>query len=177
MTDTGQPPTGGQSTSWANEMNEEDTRPAAAATTLSASAAAPSSTAQAGSTMGRGRSWASVLGGGLPFRVDNNVLEVTLEKNARGSFTVNEAECAHMMGKLGLDHVHVEGVQICPQGRGVIFITLKKQVDIARFCRYEVLEVTMSGIRAVLVKPAGQREVVITAKGIHPNTGDEAVLN
>ena len=67
------------------------------------------------------RSWASVLGTSLPPRDDRNVLEVVLEKDTRGSFIVNESECAHMMKKLGLDErpgVHVEAVQICPQGRG-----------------------------------------------------------
>ena len=126
------------------------------------------------------RSWASVLGTGLPQRSDNNVLEVVLEKDQRGSFTVSETECVNMMCKLGLDPrpgVHVEGVQICPQGRGVIYITLKKQVDVSRFCKYEVIEVTRSGTRAVLAKPAGKREVVVTARGIHPNTGDEVVVD
>ena len=119
------------------------------------------------------KSWASALGGSLPNRNYNNVLEVVLEKEARGSFTVTEKECAHMMGKLGLDArpgVHVEAAQICPQGRGVIFITLRKELDPTRFCRHEVFEVTESGIRAVHVKPAGKREVVVTTKGIHPNT-------
>ena len=126
------------------------------------------------------KSWASVLGGSLPKRNDNNVLEVVLEKEARGSFTVTEKECAHMMGKLGLDArpgVHVEAAQICPQGRGVIFITLRKELDPTRFCRHEVFEVTESGIRAVHVKPAGKREVVVTTKGIHPNTRDDVVID
>ena len=126
------------------------------------------------------RSWASVLGGSLPARDNKNVLEVVLEKDVRGSYIVSESECADMMKKLGLDMrpgVHVEGVQICPQGRGVIFITLKKEIDITRFCRYEVLEVTRSGIRAVLVKPAVKREVIVTVKGVHPNTRDDVVLD
>ena len=58
---------------------------------------------------------------------------------------------------------------------GVIFITLKKEVNIARFCRYDVLEVTQSGIRSVFVKSAGKREVVVTARGIHPNTKETVV--
>ena len=126
------------------------------------------------------RSWASVLGTSLPPRDDRNVLEVVLEKDSRGSFTVSESECAHMMKKLGLDErpgVHVEAVQICPQGRGVIYITLKKEIDITRFCRYDVLEVSASGIRAVLVKPAVKKEVIVSAKGIHPNTRDSVVLD
>ena len=80
------------------------------------------------------------------------------------------------MRKLGLD-VHVIGVQICPQGRGVIYITLQKSVEIERFCRYDVLEVTQSGIRAVLVKQAGKKDVVVTVRGIHPNTSDDLVLH
>ena len=126
------------------------------------------------------KSWASILGGSLPVRDDKNVLEVVLEKDSRGSFIVTEDECFHMMKKLGLDirpGVHVEEVQICPQGRNVIFITLKKEIEITRFCRYEVLEITKTGIRAVMVKPAVKREVVVTAKGIHPNTRDAVVLD
>ena len=126
------------------------------------------------------RSWASVLGTSLPPRDDRNVLEVVLEKDTRGSFIVNESECAHMMKKLGLDErpgVHVEAVQICPQGRGVIYITLKKDIDISRFCRFDVLEVSASGIRAALVKPAVKKEVIVSAKGIHPNTRASVVLD
>ena len=48
----------------------------------------------------------------------------------------------------------IDGIQICPSGRGVIFITFKQEVDIDRYSRYDVIEVTRSGIRAVHVKPA-----------------------
>ena len=84
------------------------------------------------------------------------------------------------MLKLGIDPkpgVHVESVQICPNGRGVLLITLRKEIPIEHFCRYDVFEVTESGIRAVNVKPAGKREVVVTVKGIHPNTRDDGVTD
>ena len=126
------------------------------------------------------KTWASVLGCSLVSRCDKNVLEVILEKDQRGAFNVNETECSNMLRRLGIDQtagVHLEGVQICPQGRGVIFITLKQGVDIGRFCRHDVIVVTDSGIRIVLVKPAGKREVVVTAKGIHPNTREDVVLD
>ena len=126
-----------------------------------------------------GRSWSSVLSRNLKPSMDNNVLEVVLEKDTRGSFNVSEQECCNLIRRLGLDQrpgVHVIGVQICPNGRGVIFITLKKDLDIGRYCRYDVLDVTSSGTRAVLVKPAGKREVVVTLRGLHPNTGDETVI-
>ena len=93
---------------------------------------------------------------------------------------MKEEDCARMMRKLGLDQrpgIHVESVQICPNGRGVILITLKKDIQIERFCCHDVLEVTQSGIRAVHVKPAGKREVVVTMKGIHPNTRDDGVID
>ena len=35
---------------------------------------------------------------------------------------------------------------------------------------------TRSGIRAVNVKPVGQREVVVTLRGLHPNTRDDGVI-
>ena len=126
------------------------------------------------------RSWASVLGGNLSSRDNKNVLEVILEKDTRGGFVVTDDECANMMRRLGLDQrprIHVEEVQICPQGRGVIYITLKKEVDITRFCRYDVFDVTKSGTRSVLVKPAVKKEVVVTAKGIHPNTKEGVVID
>ena len=80
------------------------------------------------------------------------MLEIVLEKDSRGSFNVSEEDCAKVLCKLGLDPrpgVHVESVQICPNGRGVLLITLKKEVPIERFCHHDVFQVTQSGIRAV----------------------------
>lgn len=133
-----------------------------------------------GGLSGGGKSWAALLKSNLPSAWNKNVLEVVLEKDERGSFNVSESDCARVMRKVGLDPrpgIHVEGVQICPNGRGVLLITLKKEVHIEQFCRHDVFEVTESGIRAVHVKPAGKREVVVTMKGIHPNTRDDGVMD
>ena len=111
------------------------------------------------------RSWADVLGRSLPHSMNKNVLEVVLEKDNRGSFMVSESDCANLIRRLGLDPrpgVHIEGVQICPTGKGVILITLKNTVKVENFCMHDVLEVTESGIRSTMVKPAGKKEVVIT---------------
>ena len=127
-----------------------------------------------------GRSWAELLGSSLPTSLNKNVLEVILEKDDRGAFVVSEDECAGMMRRIGLDQrpgVHVEAAQICPNGRGVILITLKDDIKIENFCRYDVFQVTKSGIRSSLVKPAGKREVVVSMKGIHPNSRDNVVLD
>ena len=41
-----------------------------------------------------GKSWAQLLGNSLPTRLNKNVLEVVLEKDARGPFVVSEEDCA-----------------------------------------------------------------------------------
>ena len=125
------------------------------------------------------KTYAEMLGSTLSPGVNKNVLEVVLEKDQRGSFVVSHQECARVMSKIGLDArpgVHVEAVQICPNGRGIILITLKQEINIASFCRHEVFEVTSSGIRVVNIRPVGKRDAVVTIKGLHPNTRDEFVL-
>ena len=128
----------------------------------------------------RGLSWAERLGCSIPTSLNKNILEVVLEKDVKGPFFVTEEDCARLLRKLGLDSkagVQVEGVQICPGGKGVIFITLKDGVRGENFCRYDVFELTADGIRSIMVKPAGKREVVVTLKGVHPNTRDNTVLD
>ena len=110
---------------------------------------------EGGGTAFGSKSWAQLLGSSLPPSLNKNILEVVLEKDLKGAFIVNDNDCAKLMRKLGLDlrpGVHVEGVQMCPTGRGVILITLKDGVIIDNFCRYDVLQVTENGIRSTLVK-------------------------
>ena len=126
------------------------------------------------------RSWAYMLGRSLPNSWDKNILEIVLEKDLKGPFTVTENDCARLLSKIGLDTrvgVHIEEIQICPNGKGLILVTLKAGIPVGNFCRYEVLQVTESGIRAVFIKPAGRRECVVNIKGLHPNTKDEVVCN
>ena len=66
--------------------------------------------------------------------LNKNVLEIVLDKDQRGSFNVSDHDCARVMRKIGLDArpgVHAEAVQICPNGRGVILITLKPEVPVS----------------------------------------------
>ena len=126
------------------------------------------------------RSWVQVVGGSLPSSWKKNILEIVLEKDERGAFYVSDTECSHLLTKLGIDPrpgALVEAIQICPSGRGVILITFKQGVNLEQFGRYDVLQVTRSGIRAVHVKPAGRRDVIVTIKGLHPNTKDEGVID
>ena len=81
------------------------------------------------------RSWAAVLGSLPPSNLNKNVMEVTLEKDFKGSFNVSDSDCLNLIRRLGFDTrpgFHLEEVQICPNGRGVIYLTLKKELDIAR---------------------------------------------
>ena len=133
-----------------------------------------------GNKPGYKKSWAQMVGGTLPSSWKKNILEIVLEKDDRGPFSVSDTDCSHLLVKLGIDprsSVQIESVQICPTGRGVILVTFKQGLDIERFSRYDVIEVTRTGIRAVHVKPAGKKDVVVTIKGLHPNTRDDGVLN
>lgn len=47
---------------------------------------------------------------------------------------------------------------------------MKKNIDLQQFCRYDAFEVTSSGIRSTMVKPVGKKEVVVTLRGVHPNS-------
>ena len=124
-------------------------------------------------------SWAAMIECSLANSNNKSILEDNLEKDDKGSFSISDLDCAKFLKKLGLDMSTggaVDGVQICPGGRGVIFITLKEQEDLNKYCRYDVLDITSTGIRAVMVKPAGKREVVLTLRGVHPSTKDSVVF-
>ena len=127
-----------------------------------------------------GTSWAKHVGDCVPNQLNKNILEVILEKDNRGPFNVSESECAKLIERLGINLLpggEVEGVQLCPNGRGIILITLKDHIESEKYCRYDVFEVSKSGIRATLVKQSGKREAIILIRGLHPNTKDSVVLN
>ena len=133
-----------------------------------------------GNKPGYSQSWAQLVGSTLPSSWNKNILEIILEKDTKGPYNVSDVDCCHLLLKLGIDprsSLQVESVQICPSGRGLILITFKQGLDIDRFSRYDVLEVTKTGIRAVQVRPAGKKDSVITIKGLHPNTRDDGVID
>ena len=87
----------------------------------------------------RGEEPAEMLTRNLPTKLKKNVLEIVLEKDERGSFNVNHLDFVKVMRKIGIDSrpgVHAEEIQICPNGRGIILVTLKKDVQIEQFCRH-----------------------------------------
>ena len=128
----------------------------------------------------REESWAQRIGNSAETHMNKNILEVLLEKDNKGAFSVSDVECAKLLTKIGLDlrpGIHIEGVQVCPNGRGIILVTLRDSVPAENYSRYDVVEVTESGIRAIMIKPAGKKDVVMTLKGVHPNTKDSFVIN
>ena len=121
-----------------------------------------------------GASWASLASKGSLKRLDKNVMEVFLEKDDKGGFNTSENDTARQ--KLGVDlGSHCEMVQICPLGRNVIQVTLKKEVNMEKFFNKDVFEVS-SGVRVSHVRAAGQREVTLLVKGLHPQTPDSRVF-
>ena len=75
-------------------------------------------------------SWADVLGSMLPCSWNKNILELILEKEQKGPFSAKEEDIARILTKIGLNIQNcVEAVQICPNGRGVIYVTLKANVS------------------------------------------------
>ena len=48
-------------------------------------------------------------------------------------------------------------------------------MEIERFCNKDLFEVK-EGVRISQIRASGQREVVLTVKGLHPNTLDETVI-
>ena len=85
-------------------------------------------------------SWASIAEDSIS-KNDKNVMDIILEKDTKGSFELSDVEVARVLQKLGADmrpDVHIEGVQICPMGKNVTQVTLKKEVDIDHFSRKEL---------------------------------------
>ena len=108
------------------------------------------------------RSWAEVLGSTLPPDWNKNILEVILQKNGSGPFKVSDDDCAKLLRKIGLQVTQggeIEAVQICPNGRGVILITLKSHIAPDSYTCHNVIEVNNHGVSAVNVRPAGKSQI------------------
>ena len=56
-------------------------------------------------------------------------------------------------------------------------ITFKSNVSPNNFTWHDVTGVNSHGVSVVNVRPAGKRDVVVTVRGLHPNTKDEGVKN
>ena len=122
-------------------------------------------------------SWSSLAAKGCVKKLDKNVMEIILEKDVKGAFNATDTEAAKVLQKLGVDVSNqVEMVQICPLGKNIIQVTLKEGVNMDRFIGKEAVEVK-SGMRVSHVRSAGQREVTLHVRGLHPQTPDSKVFD
>ena len=110
-------------------------------------------------------------------RDKKNLLEIRLERNdVSVNFNLNQAELDHLLTRLGIDGSHFTGVSCCPEGRGVVYVTLHPTVNIQRFLNKNECFVLKEGVRTGIIRPAGKKEVSVTISGLHPNTKDQAVV-
>ena len=110
-------------------------------------------------------------------RDNKNLLEIRLERSAFSvSFNLSQVELDHLLSRLGIDSCHFLGVSCCPEGKGVVYVTLHPSVNIQRFLnRNECFELK-DGVRTGIIRPAGKKEQSVTVSGLHPNTKDQAVV-
>ena len=67
-------------------------------------------------------------------RDKKNLLEIRLDrKDFSVSFNLGQPELDHLLTRLGIDSSHFTGVSCCPEGKGVVYVTLHPSVNIQRF--------------------------------------------
>ena len=89
---------------------------------------------------------------------------------------MSQGELDHLLIRLGIDGSHFTGVSCCPEGKGVVYVTLHPTVNIQRFLNKSESFVLKEGIRTGFIRPAGKKELSVTISGLHPNTKDQAVV-
>ena len=85
-------------------------------------------------------------------------------------------ELDHLLRRLGIDGSHFTGVSCCPEGKGVVYVTLHPSVNIQRFLTKNECFELKQGLRTGIIRAAGKKEQAVTISGLHPNTKDQAVV-
>ena len=110
-------------------------------------------------------------------RDNKNLLEIRLDRsNFNVSFNLTQVERDHLLTRLGIDSSHFTGVSCCPEGKGVVYVTLHPSVNIQRFLNKSECFELKEGVRTGIIRPAGKKEQSVTVSGLHPNTKDQAVI-
>ena len=110
-------------------------------------------------------------------RDKKNLLEIRLDRSDFNvNFNLSQGELDHLLTRLGIDASHFVGVSCCPEGKGVVYVTLHPTVNIQRFLNKNECFVLKEGIRTGIIRPAGKKELSVTIHGLHPNTKDQAVV-
>ena len=122
------------------------------------------------------KSYSGIAAINKSIRDDKNVLEVRLERSEGARFNLSMVEQEGLLKKLGIDGNHFTGVSSCPEGKGVVYITLHPSVNITRFLYKNEAYVLKEGVQTSVIRPAGKKEVSVMVSGLHPNTKDQAVI-
>ena len=109
-------------------------------------------------------------------RLKRKVLEIHLENDTKGNMNLDNETVAKLCSKIGIDvKTQLEGVQVMPGNSKKIFMWLKDDCNIERFCVQESIKVA-PGVKTGLIKPMDKKEVVVTIKGLNFNTPDSLVI-
>ena len=128
------------------------------------------------SSVGMARTYSSIAAINTSIRDNKNILEVRLERQQGASFRLSQLEIETLLIRLGIDGSQFEGVSACPEGKPIVMITLNPTVDISKFLYRNESYIVKEGVRTSTIRPAGNKEVMVTVLGLHPNTKDHAVM-
>ena len=110
-------------------------------------------------------------------RDNKNLLEIRLDRSDFNvSYNLSQPERDHLLTRLGIDSSHFTGIFCCPEGKGVVYVTLHPSVNIQRFLNKSECFELKQGLRTGIIRPAGKKEQSVIISGLHPNTKDQAVV-
>ena len=122
-------------------------------------------------------SYAGIASLNTSVRDKKNLLEIRLEQSTQTvSFNLTQDELDQLLTKVGIDSSHFSAVSCCPEGKGVVYVTLNPGINIQRFINRNECFNIKEGIRTGIIRPAGKKEQSVTISGLHPNTKDQAVV-
>ena len=125
---------------------------------------------------GRAPTYSSITAINTSVRDNKSILEIRLEKQQGASFNLTMKEIETLLTRLGIADSHFDGVSACPEGKPVVLITMKPNVDINKFLYKNESYIVKEGIRTTTIRQAGKKDVQVTVSGLHPNTKDQAVI-
>ena len=129
-----------------------------------------------GSPGGKSPTYSSITAINTSVRDNKTILEVRLEKQQGATFNLKMEEIETLLTRLGMTDSHFDGVCACPEGKPVVLITMKPNVDIQKFLYKNESYIVKEGIRTTTIRQAGKKDVQVTVSGLHPNTKDQAVF-
>ena len=104
-------------------------------------------------------SYAGIASMNTSVRDRKNLLEIRLERNTTDvSFNLNQEELDYLLSMLGMNSSHFTAVSCCPEGKGVVYVTLDPKIKIERFLKRNECFVIKDGIRTGVIRPAGKKE-------------------